>query len=433
MTRLKTPNRLLGIVLGGWLAAGGCGNGTPAEPSPPPAAPLTGLTIQPAGAILLVAGGDPVELEACGVRGGAATDCSISASATWRSAETSIATVQGGLARGVSVGETIIHAWHMDLTAETTAVVTAAPRETRAAEPTGGARKDYDFAGAGPIRWTQALRYNLAAAPAGGLPPGASNLLAGVRVTRGAAHGWFNGAAPRRDGFEATRQAPERRWRGIRVEPEPGRAGYVRPDWNVRDTEIHQQDGSPACTPYTRLPITRVGPGDGLDREHVVALAEAWDSRPPGFTRMALRRVAEDHDNLTLAGASANRSKSDGDAAEWQPQHNGAWMAHRIVEVKRKHDLSVDARERNALEQLLASGPDRITCTTATVAKHAAGPSTRAAVRTYRNCGRMRQAGWTRGVNRQGGTYGEAWNEAERRTYRLNTARDGDHDGHACE
>ena len=72
--------------------------------------------------------------------------------------------------------------------------------------------------------------------------------------------------------------------------------------------------------------------------------------------------MAEDHANLTLADAATNRSKSAHDAAEWRPQHNGAWMAHRVIEVKRRHDLSVDPAERDALEAMLASGPDRITC-----------------------------------------------------------------------
>ncbi|MDE0104354.1 MAG: excalibur calcium-binding domain-containing protein [Bryobacterales bacterium] len=54
-------------------------------------------------------------------------------------------------------------------------------------------------------------------------------------------------------------------------------------------------------------------------------------------------------------------------------------------------------------------------------------------VETFRNCSLMREAGWTRGVNQNGGTYREAWNKAEKRTYALNTGRDRDKDGHACE
>ena len=190
----------------------------------------------------------------------------------------------------------------------------------------------------------------------------------------------------------------------------------------------YREDGSPDCTAYTRTPITNVGTGDGLDREHIVALAEAWDSRPSGFSQATLRRIAEDHDNLTLATASANRSKSDRDPAEWRPDYNGAWMAHRVVEVKREYDLSVDPAERDWLERLLGSGPDRITC------DGGSGPDAdHPPVQTFRNCTLMRDAGWNRGVNRNGGTYRDFWDDAERRTYSLNTSRDRDNDGHACE
>ena len=54
-------------------------------------------------------------------------------------------------------------------------------------------------------------------------------------------------------------------------------------------------------------------------------------------------------------------------------------------------------------------------------------------VRAFNNCAAMHSAGWTRGVNRNGGTYQSSWDSAERQTYRLNTARDRDNDGHACE
>jgi len=156
----------------------------------------------------------------------------------------------------------------------------------------------------------------------------------------------------------------ELRWRGIRVTEESRRAGYIRPTWNVADTEIWRKDGSPGCTAYTATAITYVGVGDGLDREHIVALAEAWDSRPKGFVASDLRAIAEDHANLTLAVASVNRSKSDKDAADWKPNpvRNGRWFAERVVEVKRKYDLSVDPAERDRLDDLLQTGSDKIKC-----------------------------------------------------------------------
>ena len=54
-------------------------------------------------------------------------------------------------------------------------------------------------------------------------------------------------------------------------------------------------------------------------------------------------------------------------------------------------------------------------------------------VREYSNCTAMRAGGWNKGVNRSGGTYRNSWDDAERRTYNLNTKSDRDKDGHACE
>ena len=85
-------------------------------------------------------------------------------------------------------------------------------------------------------------------------------------------------------------------WRGIRVEPErPDDRTCDRPSWDVTDMTIWAQGGRPPCA----------GTGDGLDREHIVALKEAWDSRPDGFSRSGLHRVAEDRDSLTLALVAA--------------------------------------------------------------------------------------------------------------------------------
>ena len=54
-------------------------------------------------------------------------------------------------------------------------------------------------------------------------------------------------------------------------------------------------------------------------------------------------------------------------------------------------------------------------------------------VMAYTDCQAMRDAGWIRGVNQNGGTYQESWDDSERETYSLNTARDRNMDGHACD
>ncbi|MCY4505590.1 MAG: hypothetical protein OXG35_01315, partial [Acidobacteria bacterium] len=48
--------------------------------------------------------------------------------------------------------------------------------------------------------------------------------------------------------------------------------------------------------------------------------------------------------------------KSDRDAGEWTPARHGAWFAERVIAVKLEYELSVDPRERDALEALLAAG-----------------------------------------------------------------------------
>ncbi len=54
-------------------------------------------------------------------------------------------------------------------------------------------------------------------------------------------------------------------------------------------------------------------------------------------------------------------------------------------------------------------------------------------VKKYSSCAEMR-VDWPKGVNKNGGTYSEAWNNAEKRTYEMNSANlDRDNDSHACE
>ena len=54
-------------------------------------------------------------------------------------------------------------------------------------------------------------------------------------------------------------------------------------------------------------------------------------------------------------------------------------------------------------------------------------------VKKYSSCTEMR-ADWPKGVNKNGGTYYEAWNDAEKRTYEMNSSNlDRDNDSHACE
>ena len=62
--------------------------------------------------------------------------------------------------------------------------------------------------------------------------------------------------------------------------------------------------------------------------------------------------------NLTLAAPQINRCGRGGkcgfDAREWLPPRNQCWFAARIVSVRKKYGLTIDAREAAALERVLS-------------------------------------------------------------------------------
>ena len=91
------------------------------------------------------------------------------------------------------------------------------------------------------------------------------------------------------------------------------------------------------------------------DIEHMVATSEAHDSGLCPADAATKRRFAGDLLNLTLAVPTVNRrQKSWKDAGGWMPRMNQCWFAGRVVAVKRKYGLSVDAREVRALEGVLS-------------------------------------------------------------------------------
>ena len=97
-----------------------------------------------------------------------------------------------------------------------------------------------------------------------------------------------------------------------------------------------------------------------LDIDHLVPLAEAWESGGYAWTAARWRRFGNDLDDprsLIAVTASTNRSKGAGDPADWLPprtqyrcRYTADWVA-----VKARWELSVDRREQAALE-LVFSG-----------------------------------------------------------------------------
>jgi hypothetical protein len=90
----------------------------------------------------------------------------------------------------------------------------------------------------------------------------------------------------------------------------------------------------------------------GFDIDHLVPLAEAWDSGASRWTAGTRRRYANDLGDgrsLVAVTASSNRSKSDQDPAQWQPRLGKCVYLRQWVAVKLRWRLKVNTAEKRAL------------------------------------------------------------------------------------
>ena len=98
-----------------------------------------------------------------------------------------------------------------------------------------------------------------------------------------------------------------------------------------------------------------------LEVDHVVALAEAWDSGASTWTAELRAAFANDLDTpeLLAVTAATNRSKGDRDPAEWQPPSRASWcdFGAAWVAVKVHWGLTADRAEVDALTNLLRDCP----------------------------------------------------------------------------
>ncbi|MEU0406314.1 HNH endonuclease family protein [Streptomyces griseorubiginosus] len=156
------------------------------------------------------------------------------------------------------------------------------------------------------------------------------------------------------------------------------RTGYDRdlfPTWitisgtcNTREY-ILKRDGSNVVTnsACTATSGSWYSPYDGatwtaasdLDIDHLVPLAEAWDSGASAWTTAQRQAFANDvtRPQLLAVTDNVNQSKGDQDPATWMPSLTSyrctyvrAW-----VQVKYYYDLSVDSAEKTALTNYLAN------------------------------------------------------------------------------
>lgn len=95
-----------------------------------------------------------------------------------------------------------------------------------------------------------------------------------------------------------------------------------------------------------------------LDIDHMVPLAEAWDSGARSWSAATREAYANDlGERRSLVGvtASVNRSKGDQDIAEWLPARERCRYLQEFVAVKTRWRLSVDSAEKQAMNSLAGS------------------------------------------------------------------------------
>ncbi|AUH40552.1 HNH endonuclease family protein [Streptomyces sp. CMB-StM0423] len=114
---------------------------------------------------------------------------------------------------------------------------------------------------------------------------------------------------------------------------------------------------------YSYYDDTYVDGARGLDIDHLVPLAEAWDSGASGWSAERRKEYANDlgaDDSLVAVTARSNRSKSDQDPSTWWVPAEQASCEYLQQWVKTKHrwDLTADTAELAALNERAARCPN---------------------------------------------------------------------------
>ena len=103
---------------------------------------------------------------------------------------------------------------------------------------------------------------------------------------------------------------------------------------------------------------TAEGNGRSFDVDHLVPLAESWESGAHGWSSQRREDYANDlgyENSLIAVSAGSNRSKGAKDPATWLPPEAGqhCWYAASWVHVKTRWTLTIDQTEASTLRGIL--------------------------------------------------------------------------------
>lgn len=103
---------------------------------------------------------------------------------------------------------------------------------------------------------------------------------------------------------------------------------------------------------FTRGPVTSLD----VQIDHVVALANAWQTGADRWPAAKRERFANDRRNLLAVRGDLNLQKSDADAATWLPPRRAYRCTYVAMQIqtKQRYGLWVTAPEKAAMERVLS-------------------------------------------------------------------------------
>ena len=359
-----------------------CGDDNPAPTGPtqvtPPEATRTLNTLRittsdaefmDGGQVLSV--GETVDLMACAIYSDDTEDCTITA--TWESLDSSIATIDNGTVTGVAPGEVQIRASYETASVTTRITVEAPPVVAERLVVTGPA----DFLDNRELEVGQTVQ-----------------LRADLEMSDDSV----------RENVEA--------------------------EWSSSNTIVATIDSSGLVTARQAGGFDIHATAEGLTARltGLSAVSPPQPNRSPTVTASCNPCTVEVDSEVRL---QANASDPDGDQLSY------SWSAPRgrLIGSTSEATARWRAPDQEGSVQItvrVTDGRGGSASRSVTVRVNRPAPD-HPPVREFRNCTELRGAGWNRGVNRNGGTYRSSWDDAERRTYNLNTKSDRNNDGHACE
>ena len=222
----------------------------------------------------------------------------------------------------------------------------SSPNEPRSGPPSGGGESGAGTGSFGPSTAEHA--------PAPPLASEARAMLEGLAVAPAGSMAGYS-----REEFPHWGAAQDFGWSLPASTPDPGScnardAALIRDGEGVEVGSGCDVESGTWLDPYT---TNAYADPQEIDIDHVVALANAWRSGASSWSAEEREAYANDPGVLLSVEDDANQAKGDKGPEAWKPPNLSYWCeyARRWISIKSDWGLTVNAAERDALEEMLSA------------------------------------------------------------------------------